>query len=149
MRLLSRSRSVPFLAAAVAGVLLVGSAGVPSQADSDEPVADPVVRSFVDPTADPGTPAEVAVESLAAAEDLVAGESTEDPTLVLNELSQTQDDLPGADQRRAEQILSRPTDGNDPEDRLLTYTVPEAAPYCLGNVCVHYVATTGDASGTV
>ena len=145
MRLLSRSRSVPFLAAAVAGVLLVGSAGVPSHADSDEPVADPVVGSLVDPIADPGTPAEVAEESLAAAEDLVAGESTEDPTLVLNQLSQTLDDLPEADQRRAERILARPTDGNDPEDELLTYTVPEAAPYCLGNVCVHYVATTGDA----
>ena len=70
MRLLSRSpRFVPLLAAAVAGVLLVGSAGVPSYADSDEPGADPVADAIVDP----GTPTEVAEDSLAAAEDLVAG----------------------------------------------------------------------------
>ena len=58
MRPLPRSpRFVPLLATALAGLLLVGASGVPSYADSDEPVADPVVGSFVDPTADPGTPA--------------------------------------------------------------------------------------------
>jgi hypothetical protein len=145
MRLPSRSpRLVPLLTSALAGVLLVGSAGVPSYAASDEPGADPVTEAVVDP----GTPTEIAEDSLAAAEDLVAGDSTQDPTLVLNQLSQTLDDLPSGDQRKAERILGRPTDGNDPEDVLLTYEdsfgtpVPEEAPYSLGAVCVHYVGTT-------
>ena len=139
MRPLPRSpRFVPLLATALAGLLLVGASGVPSYADSDE-VPLPV---------DPGSATQVAEDSLAAAEDLVSGDSTADPTLVLNQLSQTLSDLPSADQRKAEQILGRPTDGNDPEDALLTYQdsnglpVAEETPYCLGNVCVHYVATT-------
>ena len=139
MRPLPRSpRFVPLLASALVGLLLAGAAGVPSYADSDE-LPLPV---------DPGTPTQVAEESLAAAEDLLAGESTADPTLVLNQLSQTVEDLPPADQRRAERILGRPTDGNDEEDVLLTYedsrglAVPEETPYCLDDVCVHYVATT-------
>ena len=111
MRPLPRSpRFVPLLASALVGLLLAGAAGVPSYADSDE----------LPLTVDPGTPAQVAEESLAAAEDLLAGESTADPTLVLNQLSQTLDDLPSGDQRKAERILGRPTDGNDPEDVLLT-----------------------------
>ena len=40
---------------------------------------------------------------------------------MLNQLSQTLEDLPAADQRKAERILARPTDGNDAEDALLTY----------------------------
>ena len=91
MRLLPRSpRFVPLLASAVAGVLLVSAATLPSYAAPDEPAADPAADAIVDP----GTPTEVAEDSLAAAEDLLAGESTEDPTLVLNQLSQTLEDLP-------------------------------------------------------
>jgi hypothetical protein len=130
------------VASAVAGVLFASAATLPSYAASDEPGAPPAAA---DPVVDPGTPTQVAEESLAAAEDLVAGASTEDPTLVLNQLSQTLSDLPSGDQRKAERILGRPTDGNDPEDTLLTYSVPEQTPYCSARVCVHYVATTGDA----
>ena len=123
-------------------MLLVGSAGVPSYADSDEPGADPVVDAIVDP----GTPTEVAEESLAAAEDLVAGESTEDPTLVLNQLSQTLEDLPGRPTSAGPSDPGPADRRQRPRGRLLTSTlrtVPEEAPYCLGDVCVHYVATTG------
>ena len=142
MRPLPRSpRFVPLLATALAGLLLVGASGVPSYADSDE-VPLPV---------DPGSATQVAEDSLAAAEDLVSGDPAADPTLVLNQLSQTLSDLPRGDRQKAERILGRPTDGNDPEDVLLTYQdsngvpVAEEAPYCLGDVCVHYVATTRNA----
>ena len=138
MRSLSRSsRFLPVLVSAVAGLLLAGAATVPSYAGADEPAT----------AVDPGTPEEVAEETLAAAEDLVDGDSTADPTLVLNQLSQTLEDLPAGDQRRAERILARPTDDDD-DDEILEYRdsqgvrVPEEDPYCLGTVCVHYVATT-------
>ena len=144
MRLLSRSpRFVPLLASAVAGVLLVGSAGVPSYADSDEPGADPVADAIVDP----GTPTEVAEDSLAAAEDLVAGESTEDPTLVLNQLSQTARRPPRrptsagpSGSWAGRPTATTPRTAADLQEQ--RHPVPEEAPYCLGDVCVHYVATT-------
>lgn len=64
-----------------------------------------------------------------------------DATLALNELSQVLPDLEGAERRRAEALLARPTDG--PAD-------PHGDGYALGaqvdktcgpTVCVHYVTT--------
>ncbi|MET1059485.1 MAG: hypothetical protein ABWX84_07795, partial [Nocardioides sp.] len=146
----SPPRLVPLVATALAGALLASAATLPSYGASDEPGAPAAATTadeVVDPLTDPGTPTEIAEESLAAAEDLVAGESTQDPTLVLNQLSQTLSDLPTGDRRRAERILGRPTDpGGDPG--LLAYEdgngvpVDEETPYCLGDVCVHYVAST-------
>ncbi len=145
------SRLAPLLAVTVAGALLVGTASLPSYAASDEPGAGlPTGQPLtVDPTStDPGTPEQIAEESLDAAEDLVAGDSTDHPTQVLNQLSETLADLPPADRRRAGQILARPTRDGDEDtgenDGLLEYTVAEEAPYCLARVCVHYVATTAD-----
>ncbi len=52
------------------------------------------------------------------------------------------DALAPADRRAAGRLLARPTDGaSDPNG----YTVPEAAPYCLTNFCVHYVTSSFDA----
>jgi hypothetical protein len=52
--------------------------------------------------------------------------------------------LHGAQRRRAERLLARPTQGqgNPGED---TYAVPEATPVCGTHFCVHYVAVTDDA----
>src|SRR4051794_12286330 len=52
--------------------------------------------------------------------------------------------LHGADRRRAERLLQRPTQGqgNPGEEQ---YTVPEAPPVCGTHFCIHYVATTADA----
>ena len=137
MRPLSRSsRFVPVLASAVAGLLLAGAATVPSYAGSDEP---PIA-------VDPGTPEQVAEESLAAAEGLVHGDSTADPTLVLNQLGQTLEDLPaGSDRQQARAILARPTTDDNRNDGLFEYRTDEEVPLCGTHVCVHYVDSTSDA----
>jgi hypothetical protein len=65
-------------------------------------------------------------------------------TLILRDLAVRVRQLAGADRRRAVRILARPTDGSgNPfgDD----YSVPEEPPECSADVCVHYVATTGDA----
>ena len=53
--------------------------------------------------------------------------------------------LSGADRRRAERVLARPTsqgEANPDED---VYTVPEAKPECAVHFCIHYVPVTADA----
>ena len=108
--------------------------------------------SYADPggdvPTDPGAGVTDAVaDPLAVAQDLVDGtaEPGTDPTLVLNQLSQDLPDLSPTEQRQAQRILARPTDGGDPADVLLTYETAEETPYCTGHVCVHYVATGADA----
>jgi hypothetical protein len=63
-------------------------------------------------------------------------------TPALRELAIRYRALEPADRARARRLLARPTDGvADPDG----YTVPEAAPYCTTNFCVHYVTSTADA----
>ena len=65
-------------------------------------------------------------------------------TLVLRELSTRLRHLRGDDRRQAVALLSRPTDADAPSDE--RYTVPEAAPLCDANFCIHRVDSTADAA---
>ncbi|RYP82388.1 hypothetical protein EKO23_21920 [Nocardioides guangzhouensis] len=148
MRLLPSPRVARGLTVLVATAGIAATA-LPSYADPGAaPAGGGVTGSVLDPVPAPGTdPAQDPEQVLETAQDLVDGtaEPGTDPTLVLNQLSQDLADLGPADQRQARRILSRPTDGNDPADALLRYRTAEEDPYCSGQVCVHYVATTADA----
>ena len=61
---------------------------------------------------------------------------------VLRSLAERLPELDGADRRRAERLLARPTNSQEANPGESTYAVPEAAPYCGDNFCVHYVTTT-------
>jgi hypothetical protein len=64
---------------------------------------------------------------------------------VLKTLADKLHQLSGADRRRAERVLARPTspgEANPDED---VYTVPEATPVCGVNFCIHYVQASPDA----
>jgi hypothetical protein len=63
-------------------------------------------------------------------------------TPVLRTLAERLPDLGGADRRRAERLLARPTNVQESNPSESTYDVPEAAPWCGAHFCVHYVATT-------
>lgn len=68
-----------------------------------------------------------------------------DATLALREVVRYYDDLSAGDQREADRLLARPTDGAaDPGGN--GYTVAEAPPVCGDTVCVHHVDTTEDAA---
>jgi hypothetical protein len=136
------ARAARAVAATLAGLMLCGPAALPAYAGSAE-AAVSADQPTVTADPDPGTPAEIAQDTLAAAEDLVEGDSTADPTLVLNDLSQSLPDLPADDRRAAREILARPTAGGA-NDGILEYDVAEAEPVCGTNVCVHYVASTSD-----
>jgi hypothetical protein len=69
--------------------------------------------------------------------------SDSDPTLALRNLHAVLPRLHGDRRRQALRLLARPTDAKDPYHN--SYKVPEAAPYCTANFCVHYVTTTADA----
>ena len=64
-----------------------------------------------------------------------------DPTLVLNELAQTLDDLPPTEQRQALALLARPTDGTDSSDLFSYPATVTVKQDCLTHVCVHYAAS--------
>ena len=65
-------------------------------------------------------------------------------TPALAELSARYEALDPAERREADRLLARPTDGaGDPE--VHGYTVPEHAPFCTANLCMHWVTTTDDA----
>ena len=66
-----------------------------------------------------------------------------DPTLALRDLHAALPRLDGERREQALQLLARPTDARDPYRN--SYKVPEAAPFCTTNFCVHYVTSTGDA----
>lgn len=69
-------------------------------------------------------------------------------TLALRDLFMKRDSLTGAQRRRADALLARPTDGSsgDPGG---PYTVPEAQPVCNARLCIHYVPTGPDAPPSV
>jgi hypothetical protein len=122
----------------LAAVLALATLTVPAGA------ADP------DPTTPaPDDPTAVAKEALAEVQDLFEGLETpgadaeQDLTLALRDLALLKDDLPAAEQRAAERLLARPTDGGSDQfgDG---YNTAEAPPECSTVVCVHYVTTTGD-----
>src|SRR5690349_13593409 len=65
-------------------------------------------------------------------------------TPALAQLSARYGALSAAGQRDADRLLARPADGGaDPEQQ--GWTVPEHAPYCTANFCLHWVTTTEDA----
>jgi hypothetical protein len=70
-----------------------------------------------------------------------AGPAAYDATLALRDLALLKDELTGAARVEAERYLARPTEPGDRD----AYTVAEAPPACSGPVCVHYVASSGDA----
>jgi hypothetical protein len=61
---------------------------------------------------------------------------------VLRTLAERLPELRGADRRRAERLLARPTNVQEANPSESTYAVPEATPYCGAHFCVHYVTTT-------
>ena len=63
-------------------------------------------------------------------------------TPALAELSARYEALDPAERRDADRLLARPTDGpGDPQAH--GYAVPEHAPFCTANFCVHWVTSTG------
>jgi hypothetical protein len=64
-----------------------------------------------------------------------------DATILLRDLMLRVQDLSGADRARARIYLARPTKPSDDD----AYSVNEETPVCSTDVCIHYVATTGDA----
>ncbi len=65
-------------------------------------------------------------------------------TPALAELSARYEALDPAERREADRLLARPTDGaGDPLGD--GYTVPEHAPFCTANFCLHWVTSTADA----
>jgi hypothetical protein len=63
-------------------------------------------------------------------------------TLALRELATRIRHLRGDERRDAIALLSRPTNPDSPPDE--RFTVPEEAPLCNENFCVHWVASTAD-----
>jgi hypothetical protein len=88
-----------------------------------------------------------AASALARARALRAGHGVvtgRELTPALAELSARYEALDPAERREADRLLARPTDGaGDPE--VHGYTVPEHAPFCTANLCMHWVTTTDDA----
>ena len=66
-------------------------------------------------------------------------------TMALRDLALHKNELSGKELAEANGYLARPTDPSGPNNPDAAYTVPEATPACSGAICVHYVATTGDA----
>ncbi len=94
-------------------------------------------------TPDPAT----GEDALRLAKRITSGQGVEtgrELTPVLKVLAAKYDELSGADRRRADRYLARPTQGQaNPGEA--TYTTAEQAPVCSAHFCVHYVATTADA----
>jgi hypothetical protein len=149
-----------FVTTAVAIALVGGALGAPAvAADNDRPAGMPGSSGVLDPsdllelTPEPALPVleeqvePTASETLATARRVLAGNGRpSDPsaTLVLRDLWMKRSQLDGAERRRADALLARPTDGvTDPQG--FGYTVPEAPPLCGARLCVHYVPTGVDA----
>jgi hypothetical protein len=84
-----------------------------------------------------------ALSALRKAEGVRHGEGPQrgtELTPLLKELSMRLPYLSGAERRRAERLMLRPTDQSQPGEE--TYGVPEApqSPYCSTHFCVHWVA---------
>jgi hypothetical protein len=71
-----------------------------------------------------------------------------DATLILRDLALRLRELSGQERRKAERLLARPTDGDDPntgDPQGYGYAVPEETPLCGTDMCFHWVASTTDA----
>jgi hypothetical protein len=87
-------------------------------------------------------------EALLLAKQLQDGKGVEtgrELSPVLRTLAEKLPELSGADRRRAERVLARPTSTREANPGEDTYAVPEAPAVCGTHFCVHYVATTEDA----
>jgi hypothetical protein len=88
-----------------------------------------------------------AKEALRVAIELQKGIGVEtgyELTPVLRTLAEKLPELRGAERRRAERMLARPTQGEaNPNEQ--AYTVPEAPAVCSAHFCVHHVLTSTDA----
>jgi len=83
--------------------------------------------------------------ALQRAKDVLAGEAGRhaDATMALTSLRASYRFLSAAEQRQADVLLARPTDGAaDPYGD--GYRVKEATPLCKTHICVHYVRKTSD-----
>ncbi|MBM7516318.1 MXAN_6640 family putative metalloprotease [Nocardioides nitrophenolicus] len=148
------------LSALLAALLAVPFLGAAAQADDTVPAppAGVAVPVDVDDTAQ-----ETAEQALATVQDIVETAPTGTPetgadlTMALRDLALTRDDLPAGLQDDAARLLARPGTGYRPPpgsggiectngSGLPCYTAPEATPECGGNICVHYVASSSDAS---
>ena len=107
----------------------------------------PAAASAADLHARPGAPAEprTGQEALRMARDLRAGDGVttgRELSPVLRSLAEKLPGLEGADRRRAERMLARPTSAQEANPGETTYDVPEAPALCGVHFCIHYVATT-------
>ena len=87
-------------------------------------------------------------EALSHARRISSGREVEtghELTLALRTLAVKLPQLDGADRRRAERLLLRPTQGQQTDNDSSRYSVPEATPVCGARFCVHYVKSTPDA----
>ena len=88
-----------------------------------------------------------AKEALRLAKELRSGEGVvtgRELTPVLKVLADKLPELEGAERRRAERYLARPSQGQGNPGEA-TYTVPEEPPVCSPRFCVHWVNATADA----
>ena len=125
-------------------VAMLAAAGLaaPAAADWDRPQRpdeQPAVAA---------TPPSSASAALAQVRRVFSGRSTSatgrEATLALRDLWLKRASLSAADRAAADAFLARPTDPpGDVND--VSYTTPEATPWCGPNVCVHYVTSTTDA----
>jgi hypothetical protein len=119
-------RSLPLLIIACAAAL-----AVPASAAADDLHAAP----------EPAT----GKDALRMAKALRSGEGAgtgRELSPVLRSLAEKLPELDGADRRRAERLLARPTNVQEANPGEATYDVPEAAPFCGAHFCIHYVDTT-------
>ena len=110
-------------------------------------LAAPAVAGAADLNAHSGGAPEPATgkEALRLAKELKQGDggvSGRELSPVLRTLAEKLPELGGADRRRAERLLARPTNAQEANPSESTYDVPEAAPFCGAHFCVHYVTTT-------
>jgi hypothetical protein len=88
--------------------------------------------------------AKTALRKAEAVNDGRASVRGADLTPLLRVLAVKLPTLHGAERRRAEHLLARPTKGDTRSDED-HYTVAEHAPFCSARFCVHWVSSTSDA----
>jgi hypothetical protein len=89
-----------------------------------------------------------ALRALERVEEIAQGRgvrSGRELTPALAALAAQRNDLPAAEQERAERLLARPTDENDDGPGSLGPYTTEATRSCTTHFCVHWVETTSDA----
>jgi hypothetical protein len=136
-------------AALLAALLTVPLLGVTGASAAPRDLTGPDLPDRAAATAEGGAAAALdraqalfAEKGRAAAREQAAARP--DATLALREVVRGYDDLSAADQKVADRLLARPTDGaSDPDGS--GYEVTEATPQCGDVVCVHYVTSTSDA----